>query len=98
MKNNTEQINSSLWGRISIGLATIGILFIVNFFSEIIPNSYQGGQVMVAFTAGILGSVFGCIGLIKYHEKTSLFGVMLNLFLVMFPFLFLYFGTLILGP
>lgn len=94
---SAKQDKSSLWGCVSIGIGIIGSLFILNFFLSIVPNNFQGLQLIWASEIGFAGIFFGIVGLIRRKDRFSLYGTIINFVLIIFPFAFWTIGTFIEG-
>lgn len=98
-KTSVDVKKASIWGWISIAFGVIGTLCILNFFLVIIPNNnYQGVYLVRSLMAGLIGLVFGFIDLIRHNDRLSLYGVILNLILVLLFIAYWFLGVLIFGP
>lgn len=86
------------WGRLSVGLAIVFTLFILNFFLGIIPTSFQGLPVLISPIIGFIGMMLGIDGLSNPNDRLARIGIMFNVILIIFPFAYWILGTLIWGP
>ena len=84
---------------ISYLLFFIPVLFIANFFLDVITlNKLQGFPIFFPLLFCTVGFLFATIAL-KYKKSVFSIAAMVgNGVLIMFPFIYMFFGTLIFGP
>jgi hypothetical protein len=101
MKNNNEApIKRTLIGKFSISIAVILTLVIINEFVQVLPThetKLQGALILLPSFIAPIGVVLGLIPLRKNKDIFAKWGVILNIILFLFPFLYMILGTLIGG-
>lgn len=101
MINNSEvSTKHTLFGKISIGIAFILIVIIINEFVQILPThktKLQGALILLPSLIAPGGIILGLIPLKKNKDDIAKWGVILNIILFLFPILYMTLGTLIFG-
>lgn len=95
-----NQNKLSMYGLISVMIASLLLLLLINNFVEIIPlqrKLLQGGAVLLPIFISPIGGLIGYIGLRESNDKISYIGLISNIVLSAVPFLYMIFGTLIFG-
>ncbi|MHC1683063.1 MAG: hypothetical protein AB6733_08960 [Clostridiaceae bacterium] len=100
MENKTSvKNNGNLFGVISLVIAVIIIIPILNWFFNITPyQRLQGLPLLLAPFVSLIGLVFGVISFKVGSNKYGKWGIISNTILFVLPFLYYFFGTLIFGP
>jgi len=84
---------------ISIFIAVVAILGLINFFTGIIPlGEYHGLQMLAPFFIAPFGLVSALISFIKRKSNIALFGMISNIVLCIFPTVFNFVAVLFFGP
>lgn len=94
-----QKMNTFLYGAISLSVACISSVLILNFFFQLVktPN-IQGVVILIAPAAGLVGFLFGLMGFCKNRNNSSLLGIIWNIIIFIFPFAYWFIVTMILGP
>lgn len=94
----TKKVGTIL-GIVSSSMALVVFLAILNWFFKLTPyQKLEGLPLMIAPFISAIGLVFGFISLKVSSSKFGKWGVVSNTILFLLPFLYLFLGTLILGP
>ncbi len=89
----------SLPSVISLAIPIVVTILIINVFFGLFPlPKLQGLSVMFPIFSSPLGIILGFIGLRKYKDKASLWGIIANGVLGVVPFAYWTLGVLIWGP
>jgi len=89
----------SVFGTVSICLAVVVALLIINFFGQVVQISkLQGLPVLLPVLTSPVGVILGLIGFRKNKDKLSLWGLITNCILFVVPFVYWFLGVLIWGP
>lgn len=88
----------NILGWISIGLAVLLFIPIINFVLAIIPTMFQGIVIFFPIFVAPFGFILGFSSFFGYKNKVGLWGMILNVALFLLPFAWMYLGTLIFGP
>lgn len=85
-------------GLISILIPSITTVLIINFLLDIVPiERLEGLPIFFPFIAGPIGTILAVIAYKNNRDKLSATGIVFNLALIVFPFFYNVFGTLING-
>ena len=99
-RNSEMPLNRTLLGKISIGIAIILVLVIINEFVQILPThetKLQGALLLSPLLIAPVGVIFGLIPLKKNKDDLAKWGVILNIILFLFPTLYMILGTTLFG-
>ncbi|MGH4122710.1 MAG: hypothetical protein ACREV6_07260 [Clostridium sp.] len=99
-RNNDVPIKHTLIGKISIGIAFILVVIIINEFVQIFPThktKLQGSLILLPLFVAPIGVILGLIPLRKNKDDIAKWGLILNIILFLFPMLYMVLGTLIFG-
>lgn len=84
---------------ISIFIPTIFILLIVNHLFQLTYfQKLQGAPILLAPFAGFMGIILGIISLRLPDKKAAIVGIICNILIIVFPFIYMTLGTIIFGP
>ena len=85
-------------GLISILIPSITTLLIINFLLDIVTiEKIEGLPIFLPFIVGPIGTILAVISYKNFRDKISATGIVLNLALCVFPFIYNIVGTLIYG-
>jgi hypothetical protein len=97
-ESSTKSI-ANLLGIVSLVIAIIILLPVLNWFFQITPYQKFGGlPLMVTPFISPIGFGFGITSILVSPNKFGKWGVISNTILFLLPFLYWYLGTLIFGP
>lgn len=100
IKNSGVSTKHTLLGKISIGIAFILVVIIINEFIQILPThktKLQGALILLPSLIAPIGIILGLIPLKKNKDDLAKWGVILNIILSLFPMLYMILGTLTFG-
>jgi len=89
-----------LLGKVSIGIAFILVLIIINEFVQIVPThktKLEGALILSPLLVAPVGLILGLIPLKKSRDNFAKWGVITNIILFLFPTLYMIVATLIGG-
>lgn len=87
-------------GKVSIGIAFILVLIIINEFVQIVPThktKLEGALILSPLLVAPVGLILGLIPLKKSRDNFAKWGVITNIILFLFPTLYMIVATLIGG-
>lgn len=93
--NSEVPTKQTLLGKISIGIAFMTIVMLINEFIQIVPA--PGILLLSPLLIAPVGLILGLIPLKKSKDNLAKWGVILNIILFLFPFFYMILGTLIGG-
>lgn len=90
--------NGNLFGILSLGLAVIILILILNWLFEMTPfQKLQGMPLLIAPFTSIIGFTLGMISLKKSPDRFAKSGLACNAILFFLPFIYWTIGTLVFG-
>ncbi|MGE5627790.1 MAG: hypothetical protein ACM3X7_06700 [Solirubrobacterales bacterium] len=90
----------TLCGKISIGIALILVVILINEFVQIFPThktKLQGILILLPSLIAPIGAILGLIPLKKNKDDLAKWGLILNIILFFCPILYTMIGTLLFG-
>ncbi len=91
--------SASIFGIISLMIALITFLLILNWFFQITPyQKLEGLPLMITPVTGTIGFIFGAISTNISSNKLGRWGIISNVILFLLPWLYWILGTAIFGP
>ncbi|GEM_PF-4045504 len=89
----------SIFGIISVGIAVVLVLLFANWHFKIVPFKNSGISFFLPVFIAPVGIVFGLIGFFRQEgDKLSIWGIISNMALWVFPWVFWIAAVLIKGP
>lgn len=86
-------------GIISFYIPIVVLIFIVNWFFDIVSiPKLQGMALLATIYTSPIGIVLAIISLIGYRNKIVIWALILNIILFFLPSIYFYFGTILFGP
>jgi hypothetical protein len=90
---------SNILGILTFTIPLINFLFILNWLLKITPfQGFQSLPLLIAPLIGIIGLVLNLKLLKKSSNKFIKLGIISNIILIVLPFIYMFLGTIILGP
>ena len=91
--------NGKLIGFVSLLIPLIGLPLILNWFFQITPyQKLQGMPLLIAPFASLLGIILSLVSSRNSPNIYARLGLIINLILLVLPFLYWYIGAMIFGP
>lgn len=97
-KPSTKDVGNIL-GIVSLVIAVVMLLFILNWIFKITPYQGFGGlSLLITPFVGAAGVILGIISIKIKYNKFGKLGIIINITLCILPYLYWFLGTLIFGP
>ena len=97
--SNHSKLFFKVIGIISFCIPITVLIFIINWFFNIIPiPKLQGMMLLGTMFTSPIGIVLALIALIGYRNKIVVWALILNIALLFLPSAYFYLGTILFGP